>query len=117
MIKLKDLIIEASNTKRGLEVIDKITGGKPKNFGRQTKASWVQHHETGIMFGGGGKWKNDIFVTQIFTKGNDKYRVEFLKSMADQFGLSGTNKKRKIWKKLTVKGDMLYSTLKKYLGI
>ena len=116
MIKLKDLIVEKT-TKRGFEVIDKITNGKPKNFGRQTKASWVQHHETGIMFGGGGKWKNDIFVTQIFTKGNDKYRVEFLKSMADQFGLSGTNKKRKIWKKLTVKGDMLYSALKQHLGI
>ena len=56
-------------------------------------------------------------IITYFGTGKGKYKVEFFKSMADQFGLSGTNKKPKIWKKLTVKGDMLYSTLKKYLGI
>ena len=74
---------------------------------------------TPLIFGGGGKWKNGIFVTQIFSTGKDKYRVEFFKSMADDFGLSqqgkGKQKPMKVVK--NVQGQMLYSTLKKYLGI
>ena len=47
-----------------------------------------------------------------------KDKVEFFKSMADQFGLSGTGKKKKPFKRVTnVEGKMLYSILKKYLGI
>ena len=115
MIKLKDLITEKlpsshlqRATKRGFEVIKKITGGKPQNFGKMTKAGWIQHHETGIIFGG-GKYKGGLTGAQIFTQGGDKHRVEILKSIMP---------KPKIVKKINnVKGDMLYSTLKQYLGI
>ena len=107
MIKLKDLIVEKT-TKRGFEVIKKITAGKPQNFGKQVKAKWVQHHETGIMFGG-GRYKGGITGAQIFTQGGDKHRVEILKAIMP---------KPKIVKKIkNVPGDMLYSTLKQHLGI
>ena len=53
--KKNEAKLNEKTTKRGFEVIKKITAGKPQNFGRQTKASWVQHHATGIVFGGGGK--------------------------------------------------------------
>ena len=112
MIKLKDLIVEKT-TKRGFEVIKQITGGDTKSqsfgrFGNMTKAKWVQHHETGIMFGG-GRYKGGITGAQIFSQGGNKYRVEILKAVMP---------KPKIVKKINnVDGDMLYSTLKKYLGI
>ena len=108
MIKLKDLIIEASNTKKGFEVIRTLTHGHPLKFARMTKAKWVQHHDTGIIFGG-GKYKGGNTGAQIFTQGGDKYRVEILKAIMP---------KPKIVKKIkNVEGDMLYSTLKQYLGI
>ena len=117
MIKLKDLITEGT-TKAGFEAINQITNGKTSQFGNITKADWVNHHKKGIKFGGGGKWKNDIFTVEIFGIGKDKYKVEFFKSMADQFGLSGTGKKKKPFKRVTnVEGKMLHSILKKYLGI
>ena len=117
MIKLKDLLLEVT-TSAGFEAIKQITGGKTSQFGNITKADWVNHHKKGIIFGGGGKWKNGIFTVEIFGTGKDKYKVEFFKSMADQFGLSGTGKKKKPFKRVTnVEGKMLYSTLKKYLGI
>ena len=111
--------LNEKTTKRGFEVIKHITGGKTSRFGNMTKSNWIQHHDTGLIFGGGGKWKNGIFVTQIFSTGKDKYRVEFFKSMADDFGLSqqgkGKQKPMKVVK--NVQGQMLYSTLKTYLGI
>ena len=110
MIKLKDLITEVYRTKRGLEVIKHITGGKTSNFGRQTKSNWIQHHETGIVFGrGGGTYKGGSTGAQIFSTGSDKYTVEIVK---------GVPPKPKIVKKIkNVEGDMLYSTLKQHLGI
>jgi len=106
MIKLRDLIIEKT-TSRGFEVIKHITGGKTSNFGRQTKAKWVQHHATGISFG--GRYKGGNTGAQIFSTGSNKYKVEILKAISP---------KPRISKKINnVKGDMLYSTLKKYLGI
>ncbi len=108
MIKLKDLLIEASNTKKGFEVIRTLTHGHPLKFGRMTKAKWVQHHATGIIFGG-GKYKGGNTGAQIFTQGGDKYRVEILKAISP---------KPRITKKIkNVEGDMLYSTLKQHLGI
>ena len=108
MIKLKDLLIEASNTKKGFEVIRTLTHGHPLKFGRMTKANWVQHHATGIIFGG-GKYKGGNTGAQIFTQGGDKYRVEILKAISP---------KPRITKKIkNVEGDMLYSTLKQHLGI
>ena len=107
MIKLKDLLLEKT-TRRGLEVIKHITAGKTSNFGRQTKAKWVQHHSTGISFGG-GRYKGGNTGAQIFSQGSNKYRVEILKAISP---------KPRISKKIkNVEGDMLYSTLKKYLGI
>ena len=108
MIKLKDLLIEASNTKKGFEVIRTLTHGHPLKFGRMTKAKWVQHHATGIIFGG-GKYKGGNTGAQIFTQGGDKYRVEILKAISPNPRIS---KKIK-----NVEGDMLYSTLKQHLGI
>ena len=115
MIKLKELLTEKlpsshimGATKRGFEVIKKITAGKPQNFGKQVKAKWVQHHATGIIFGG-GKYKGGNTGAQIFTQGGDKHRVEILKAIMP---------KPKIVKKIkNVEGDMLYSTLKQHLGI
>ena len=108
MIKLKDLLIEASNTKKGFEVIRTLTHGHPLKFGRMTKAKWVQHQATGIIFGG-GKYKGGNTGAQIFTQGGDKYRVEILKAISP---------KPRITKKIkNVEGDMLYSTLKQHLGI
>ena len=114
MIKLKELLTEKlpsshlqGATKRGFEVIKKITGGKPQNFGKMTKANWIQHHETGIIFG--GRYKGGNTGAQIFTQGGDKYRVEILKAISP---------KPRISKKIkNVEGDMLYSTLKQHLGI
>ena len=64
---------------------------------------------------GVGKNSKGIFQVKISKTGKDKYKVEFFKSMADQFGLSGTGKKKKPFKRVTnVEGKMLYSTLKKY---
>jgi len=116
--KVKDIVVPGlewmaeeklneKTTKRGFEVIKKITGGKPSNFGRQTKSNWIQHHETGIIFG--GKYKGGLTGAQIFSTGGDKYKVEILKAVMP---------KPKIVKKINnVEGDMLYSTLKQYLGI
>ena len=105
MIKLKDLITEET-TKRGLEVIDKITAGKPKNFGRQTKADWVQHYPHGLEFMS-SSWKNKkVMRVQIFPTAKDVYKIQLMGH--DYFKL-GTPKK--------VKGNMLYSTLKKMVGI
>ena len=117
--KVKDIVVPGlewmaeeklneKTTKRGFEVIKKITAGKPQNFGRQTKANWIQHHDTGIIFGG-GRYKGGLSGVQIFSTGSDKYRVEFLKTLGD---------KPKIAKKVkNIEGKMLYSTLKQYLGI
>ena len=117
MIKLKDLITEVT-TKAGFEAIKQITGGKTSQFGNITKADWVNHHKKGIIFGGGGKWKNGIFTVEIFGTGKGKYKVEFFKSMADQFGLSQHGKKEKPAKVVkNVEGPMLHSTFKGYLGI
>ena len=116
MIKLKNLITEVT-TSAGFEAIKQITGGKTSQFGNMIKSDWVNHRKKGIIFGG-SKWKNGIFTVEIFGTGKDKYKVEFFKSMADQFGLSGTGKKKKPFKRVTnVEGKMLYSILKKYLGI
>ena len=118
MIKLKDLITEGT-TKAGFEAINQITNGKTSQFGNITKADWVNHHKKGIKFGGGGKWKNDIFTVEIFGTGKGKYKVEFFKSMADQFGLSqqGKGKYKPVKVVKNVEGNMLHSTFKGYLGI
>ena len=95
-------ILPLDNTKEYLPVYDKI---------QQQQSFHGLAHEPAIM----SVIKNEDFK---ITKGKDKYRVEFLKSMADQFGLSGTGKKKKPFKRVTnVEGKMLHSILKKYLGI
>jgi|TARA_R110002153_G_scaffold191781_1_gene345134 hypothetical protein len=120
--KVKDIVVpglewmaeeklkEVYRTKRGLEVIKHITGGKTSQFGNMTKSNWIQHHETGIVFGrGGGTYKGGSTGAQIFSQGSNKYTVEIVK---------GVPPKPKILKKIkNVEGDMLYSTLKQYLGI
>ena len=119
MIKLMDILTEASNTKKGFEVIRTLTHGHPLKFERMTKANWVQHHAKGIVFGGKQPYKNEIFKVQIFSTGKDKHKIEFYRSMADDFGLSqqgkGKQKPMKVVK--NVEGDMLYSALKQHLGI
>ena len=115
MIKLKSLL--ETTTSAGFEAINQITNGKTSQFGNMVKSDWVNHRKKGIIFGG-SKYKNGIFTVEIFATGKGKYKVEFFKSMADQFGLSGTGKKKKPFKRVTnVEGKMLHSILKKYLGI
>ena len=110
MIKLKNLILEKT-TKRGFEAIKQITGGKPYDFGNMVDSTWLSHHDTGIIFGGKsrGSYKGGATGAQIFSTGSNKYTVEIVK---------GVPPKPKIIKKIkNVEGDMLYSTLKQYLGI
>ena len=82
-----------------------------------TKGNWMVHIPKGIRMGV-GKNSKGIVEVKISKTGKDKWKIEFFKSMADQFGLSGTGKKKKPFKRVTnVEGKMLYSTLKKYLGV
>ena len=105
MIKLMDLITEGT-TKRGLDVIKQITGGKASQFGNMTKADWVQHQPHGLEFGS-SSWKNKkVMRAQIFPTAKDVYKIQLMGH--DYFKL-GIPKK--------VKGNMLYSTLKKMVGI
>jgi len=116
MIKLKDLIVEKT-TKSGFEAIKQFTYGKPTRIQAMTKGNWLVHHPKGIKMGV-GKNSKGIFQVKISKTGKDKYKVEFFKSMADQFGLSQHGKKEKPSKIVkNVEGNMLHSTFKGYLGI
>ena len=110
MIKLKDLLLEKT-TKRGFEAIKQITGGKSSEFGNMTDATWMSHHDTGIVFGGKsrGSYKGGVTGAQIFSQGGNKWKVEIIK---------GVPPKPKILKTIdNVPGNKLYTILKKHLGI
>ena len=104
--KMEEGKLTEGTTKRGLDVIKQITGGKASQFGNMTKADWVQHQPHGLEFGS-SSWKNKkVMRTQIFPTAKDVYKIQLMGH--DYFKL-GIPKK--------VKGNMLYSTLKKMVGI
>ena len=116
MIKLMDILTEGTS-KAGFEAIKQFTYGKPTRIQAMTKGNWLVHHPKGIKMGV-GKNSKGIFQVKISKTGKDKYKVEFFKSMADQFGLSQHGKKEKPSKIVkNVEGKMLHSTFRGYLGI
>ena len=89
---------------------------RPEVKYKEKRSKWVIQFENKY----GTTIMDDKFIHKniISKTGKDKWTIEFFKSMADQFGLSGTGIKKKPFKRVTnVEGKMLYSILKKYLGI
>jgi len=126
--KVKDIVVPGlewmaeeklseGTSKDGFEAIKQFTYGKPTRIQAMTKGNWLVHHPKGIKMGV-GKNSKGIFQVKISKTGKDKYKVEFFKSMADQFGLSQHGKKEKPSKIVkNVEGKMLHSTFRGYLGI
>ena len=117
MIKLKDLIVEKT-TKDGFEAIKQFTYGKPNSIQFMTKGNWMVHIPKGIRMGV-GKNSKGIVEVKISKTGKDKWKIEFFKSYADEFGLSqqGKGKYKPVKVVKNVEGNMLHSTFKGYLGI
>ena len=90
MIKLKDLITEeilkggtvSGGSDAGRDIISKMTGGKPYDFGNLSNTSnWAGQYKDGLEFGLKNKVKvggKVVSIVQIKVTGKDKYTIGYL---------------------------------------
>jgi hypothetical protein len=110
--------LNEKTTKDGFEAIKQFTYGKPNSIQFMTKGNWMVHIPKGIRMGV-GKNSKGIVEVRISKTGKDKWKIEFFKSYADEFGLSqqGKGKYKPVKVVKNVEGNMLHSTFKGYLRI
>ena len=90
MIKLKDLLNESilkggttsGGSDAGRDIISKMTGGKPYDFGNLSNTSnWAGLYKDGLEFGLKNKVKMGgkvVSIVQIKVTGKDKYTIAYL---------------------------------------